>query len=170
MYEAVYILDPGLEDAQQAALVERFQSVVTGTGATIAHLERWERRRLAYQIQGRREGHYVVMDFMGPPAAEAELGRVLGITEGVMRYLITRMDERFAERSIADAKAAAEARAKAQEEARLAAEAAAAARAEEEARLAAAAEAAEAAAAAARAAAGEVLPGDPEPAPAAEAS
>ena len=117
MYEAVYILDPALEEAQQAALIERFNTLLEGQGARIEHLERWERRRLAYEVKGRREGYYVVTNFGGTPAAEAELARVLGITDGVLRHLIVRMDDRIAARAIAEAKAAAEARAKAQEEA-----------------------------------------------------
>jgi small subunit ribosomal protein S6 len=126
-YEAMYILDPALEDEQQTALVERFQTLVGTQGGEVQHVDRWERRRLAYEIQGRREGFYVVMNFRGTPAAEAELSRVFGITEGVLRHLITRMDERLADRQLAEAKAAAEAKARAQAEAQAAAEAAAAA-------------------------------------------
>src|SRR4051794_40408794 len=65
MYEAVYILDPALEEAQQTALIERFNTLLEGQGARIEHLERWERRRLAYEVKGRREGYYVVTNFGG---------------------------------------------------------------------------------------------------------
>src|SRR5438270_13222959 len=103
-YELMYIIDPQLEEDQQNALVERFQALVTSQGGELQHLERWERRRLAYEVKGRREGYYVVMNFAGEPAVEAELGRVLGITDGVIRHLIVKMDERTAARSIAEAK------------------------------------------------------------------
>jgi small subunit ribosomal protein S6 len=139
LYEAVYILDPSLDEDQQNGFVERFRSLVETQGATVQHLERWERRRLAYEVKGRREGYYVVMNFRGEPAAEAELGRVLGITDSVIRHMIVKMDERTAERSIADAKAAQE-RAQAEAEAK-AAEAAAAEAAAREAAAAAAAQA-----------------------------
>ncbi len=125
-YEAMYILDPGLEEARQTALVDRFRDLVIAQGATVELVDRWERRRLAYEVKGRREGYYVVMNFTGGPAAQAELNRVFGITDGVIRAMITKMDERTAARSIADAKAAAEAKAKAAEEAAAAAAAAAA--------------------------------------------
>ena len=125
-YEAVYILDPALEDAQQNALVERFQTLVTDNGGSVQHIDRWERRRLAYEIKGRREGFYIVMNFQGESATEAELARVFKITDGVLRHMIVRMDERLAEKSIAEAKAAAEAKARAEAEARAAEEAAAA--------------------------------------------
>src|SRR5438067_556554 len=119
-YEAMYILDPGLEEEQQGALVERFQGLVREQGGEIQHVDRWERRRLAYEVRGRREGYYVVMNFAGEPAAEAELGRVMRITDGVIRHMITKLDDRIAARAIADAKAAAEAKAKAEADARAA--------------------------------------------------
>jgi small subunit ribosomal protein S6 len=127
-YEAVYILDPSLEEEQLSALVERFSTLVGAQGGEIKHLDRWERRKLAYEIKGRREGHYVVMNFDGVPATEAELSRVFGITDGVLRHMIVRMDERKADKQIAEAKAAAEAKARAaaEREAAEAAEAAAA--------------------------------------------
>ena len=126
-YEVVYIMDPQLEEAQHNTLVERFQGIVTAQGGEVQHIDRWERRRMAYEIKGRREGYYVVMNFQGAPAVEAELDRVFGITDGILRHLITRMDDRRAARAIAEAKAAAEAKARAQAEARAAAEASAAA-------------------------------------------
>ena len=126
-YEAMYILDPMLDEDQQTGLVERFRTLVGTQGGEVQHVDRWERRRLAYEIQGKREGYYVVMNFRGTPAAEAELSRVFGITDGVLRHLITRMDERLAARQLADAKAAAETKARAQAEAQAAAQAATAA-------------------------------------------
>jgi small subunit ribosomal protein S6 len=138
-YEVVYIIDPQLEEDQQNALVERFQTLIRDNGGEIQLVDRWERRRMAYEIKGRREGYYVVMNFQGTQATEAELTRVFGITDGVLRSMIVRMDERRADKAIAEAKAAAEAKAKAQEEARVAAEAAAAAEAKAAAEAAAAA-------------------------------
>lgn len=125
-YETVYIIDPQLEEDQQNALVERFQTLVSDNGGSVQLVDRWERRRMAYEIKGRREGYYVVMNFQGTQATEAELDRVFGITDGILRSMIVRMDDRRADKAIAEAKAAAEAKARAQEEARAAAEAAAA--------------------------------------------
>lgn len=129
-YEVVYILDPMLDEDQQGGLVERFRGLVGTQGGEVQHVDRWERRRMAYEIKGRREGFYVVMNFSGEPSAETELDRVLGITDGVLRHMIVRMDDRRADKAIAEAKAAAEAKARQQEEARAAAEAAARAAAE----------------------------------------
>ena len=129
-YEVVYIMDPMLDEDQQGGLVERFRGLVGTQGGEVQHVDRWERRRMAYEIKGRREGFYVVMNFRGEPAVETELDRVLGITDGVLRHMIVRMDDRRADKAIAEAKSAAEAKARQQEEARAAAEAAARAAAE----------------------------------------
>jgi small subunit ribosomal protein S6 len=125
-YESVYIIDPQLEEDQQNALVERFQTLVGDNGGNVQLVDRWERRRMAYEIKGRREGYYVVMNFQGTQATEAELDRVFGITDGILRSMIVRLDDRRADKAVAEAKAAAETKARAQEEARAAAEAAAA--------------------------------------------
>src|SRR4051812_18135664 len=93
-YESVYIMDPHLEEDQHNALVERFQTLVTENGGEIQHLDRWERRRLAYEVKGRREGYYVVMNFNGGPALETELTRVFGITDGIIRHMVVKMDPR----------------------------------------------------------------------------
>jgi len=74
------------------ALLERFKTLVGENGGTVDGVDKWERRRLAYEVKGKREGIYVVMNFSGEPATEAELGRVLGITEGVLRHLVIRTD------------------------------------------------------------------------------
>jgi small subunit ribosomal protein S6 len=126
-YEVIYILDPNLEEEGQTAQIERFRGIVEAQGGSVQHVERWERRRLAYEVKGRREGYYVVMNFTSEPAAEKELSRVMGITDAVVRHMIVRVDPKIVERQIAESKAQAEARARAEAEARAAAEAAAAA-------------------------------------------
>jgi len=93
-YECTYILDPGLTDEQQEPLMERFKTLVAENGGTVEGVDKWERRRLAYEVKGKREGVYVVMNFSGEPSTEAELGRVLGISEGILRHLIIRTDQK----------------------------------------------------------------------------
>lgn len=125
-YEVVYILDPGLDEAALAGHVDRYSTLITGSGGEVLHIDRWERRRLAYDIKGRREGMYVVMVFKSAPAAKSELDRILRITDGVLRHIIVLIDERHAGKMLADAQQAAEAKARAEAEQRAAAEAAAA--------------------------------------------
>ena len=91
-YECTYIMDPTLADEDQEPLIERFKTLVGDNGGTVDAVDKWERRRLAYEVKGKREGIYVVMNFGGEPSTEAELGRVLGITDGVLRHIIVRTD------------------------------------------------------------------------------
>jgi small subunit ribosomal protein S6 len=93
-YECTYILDPGLADEQQEPIIDRFKTLVGDNGGTVEAVDKWERRRLAYEVKGKREGVYVVMNFSGEPQTEAELGRVLGISEGILRHLIVRTDQK----------------------------------------------------------------------------
>ena len=96
-YEAVYILDPTLGDEQIGTTTAKYRSVVETGGGTVENIEVWERRRLAYEIKGRTEGIYVVMQFQAKPPVEAELRRVFQISEDQIRYMIVRRDENEAD-------------------------------------------------------------------------
>jgi small subunit ribosomal protein S6 len=91
-YECTYILDPGLSDEEQEPLIERFKTLVSDNGGSVDAVDKWERRRLAYEVKGKREGVYIVMNFNGEPRTETELGRVLRITDGVLRHIVVRTD------------------------------------------------------------------------------
>ena len=85
-YEAVYILDPSLNEEQIASLVEKFKKVVEANG-TVTEVNEWGKRRLAYPINDLMEGHYVLMTFTAAAAIPAELDRIFRITDGVMRSM-----------------------------------------------------------------------------------
>ena len=86
-YEAVYILDPSLNEEQIAALVEKFNKIVE-TNGTVTEVNEWGKRRLAYPINDLMEGYYVLMTFTTAAAIPAELDRIFRITDGVMRSMI----------------------------------------------------------------------------------
>jgi small subunit ribosomal protein S6 len=92
-YELVYILNPDLPEEDLTALMERVSALATNQQAEIKSQERWEKRRLAYEIKKKREGTYVVMELRASAAAVHEMDRILKITDGVLRHLITRADE-----------------------------------------------------------------------------
>ncbi len=91
-YEAVYIINPTLGEEDTAALVEKFKTLVESHG-TLAEINEWGKRRLAYPINDLMEGYYVLMTFSSAPAFPAELDRVFKITDGIMRSLIICKDE-----------------------------------------------------------------------------
>ena len=87
-YELLYIIDPDLNEEETSAIVEKFKSLIEANG-TLGEVEEWGKRKLAYLINDKPEGYYVLVRFQSAPEFPAELYRVLGITEGVMRSLIT---------------------------------------------------------------------------------
>ena len=91
-YEALYILNPALDEESIAALVAKFQAVVEA-GDSAAQVEEWGKRRLAYPINDLMEGYYVLMTFTALPGVPAELDRQFRINENVMRSLIVSKDQ-----------------------------------------------------------------------------
>ena len=91
-YEVLYIIDPDLGEEATAAMVEKFKALIEANG-TITEQEEWGKRKLAYLINDKAEGYYVLVKFTSAPAYPAELDRVMKITDGVMRSLITAQGE-----------------------------------------------------------------------------
>ena len=87
-YELMYIINPNLSEEETAAVVEKFKALVEQNG-TLDEMEEMGKRKLAYEINYISEGYYVLVKFTSAPDFPAELDRILGITDGVMRSLIT---------------------------------------------------------------------------------
>lgn len=91
-YELMYIINPNLSEGETAAVVEKFKALVEQNG-TLEEMEEMGKRKLAYEINYISEGYYVLVKFTSGPDFPAELDRVLGITDGILRSLITRRPE-----------------------------------------------------------------------------
>lgn len=91
-YEVVYLIDPILGEEGTNNVVEKIKHLVE-TSATLEKVDVWGRRRLAYEINKQREGFYVLMQFTANAEFPHELERVLKITDGVMRFLVIRLDD-----------------------------------------------------------------------------
>ena len=87
-YELMYIINPTLTEEETAAIVEKFKALVEQHG-TIDEMELMGKRKLAYEINYLTDGYYVLIKFTSSPELPAELDRILGITDGVIRSLIT---------------------------------------------------------------------------------
>ena len=86
-YEVVYIIDPAQGEEAVAATVAKFQTLAE-QNATDVVVDEWGKRRLAYAIDYKTEGYYVLMTFTSEPSFPRELDRKLRIADGVMRSLI----------------------------------------------------------------------------------
>ena len=91
-YEVLYIIDAELGEEGINALVEKFKAMVEAEG-TLLDINLWGKRRLAYLVNDKPEGYYVLMTFESKPDFPAEMERVMKITEGVMRCLTTVVEE-----------------------------------------------------------------------------
>ena len=83
-YELMYIIDLDKGEEEIAAIVEKFKALIEANG-TLDELEEWGKRKLAYLINDKPEGYYVLAKFTSAPDFPAELDRILKITDGVMR-------------------------------------------------------------------------------------
>ena len=89
-YEMLYILDANLSDEAKEAIIAKFEGLVTGNGGVIEKTDRWGIKKLQYPINYKTEGYYVLMTFEAAKTLVEELKRVAGITDGIIRRLITK--------------------------------------------------------------------------------
>ncbi|MDY6038271.1 MAG: 30S ribosomal protein S6 [Eubacterium sp.] len=90
-YEVMFIIDPTLEDEKKDAAVERVKEIIAAEGE-VGNVDVWGMRKLAYPIQKKNEGYYVVIDFKAEPTLPAELDRRLKISDDFMRHIIVNKD------------------------------------------------------------------------------
>ena len=89
-YELMVILDPETEERTVDKTMEKFLTVVSKDGGTVDKVDIWGRRRLAYDIQKKSEGIYVLVNLTAEPATAQELDRQLSLSESVMRTKLLR--------------------------------------------------------------------------------
>jgi small subunit ribosomal protein S6 len=87
-YEAIYIVRPELTDADVQKIADRFKGIVEERGGTVASAGKWEKRKLAYEIEGLKEGNYILMYFEADAKTPAELNRLMRISDDVIRHRI----------------------------------------------------------------------------------
>jgi small subunit ribosomal protein S6 len=84
------ILDPEADEQQVGSVVDRITEILSAPGGEVSGVDRWGRRKLAFEIDRKAEGFYVVIRFTGESEALAELDRVLALADEVMRFKIVR--------------------------------------------------------------------------------
>ena len=93
-YELMYIIDVALEEAARKALIERISTLITSNGGEMEKVDEWGKRRLAYSINYKTEGYYVLVNFSAKSELPREIERVLQISDDVLRYLIVKVEEK----------------------------------------------------------------------------
>jgi small subunit ribosomal protein S6 len=92
-YELMYIVRPDLEDEALRTATESVESLIRGLGGTVGKTTMWGKRRLAYEVDRLRDGHYVITLLQLEGASVTELERALQIHDTVFRHLLVRRDE-----------------------------------------------------------------------------
>ncbi len=91
-YEVMFIIKPAEEDAINA-VVAKFENLIKNNGGNIDKVDRWGKRRLAYEIKDIAEGVYVIFYFTAEPKVVFELERVMKITDEILKHMVIKEDE-----------------------------------------------------------------------------
>ncbi len=91
-YEAFYIVPAVKSDDEVQKVADHFKEVVEKNGGTVESAGKWEKRKLAYEIEGHREGNYILMNFTAPGTVPAELNRLMLISDDIIRHRIFTLD------------------------------------------------------------------------------
>jgi len=90
-YEMLYIIANDIEDEAKEAVIAKFEKIVTDNGGSVEKIDKWGTKKLAYEIDYKAEGYYVLMTFTAAPTLNKELERVAGISDEVIRQMITKL-------------------------------------------------------------------------------
>ena len=94
-YELTYIIDAALEETARKELIEKISGLIVANGGEVEKVdETWGKRRLAYAINYKTEGWYVLVTMKAPAELPRELERNLQINENVLRYLVVKLEEK----------------------------------------------------------------------------
>jgi small subunit ribosomal protein S6 len=95
-YECMFILPAEADEAMVSTAVDRVTRIIEPTGGSIRNVDRWGRRRFAFEIADQHEGYYVVLRFQAEPSTQPELERVLNLADEVIRHKILVLPEKYA--------------------------------------------------------------------------
>jgi small subunit ribosomal protein S6 len=95
IYEELFILRPETTEEEVDAYVELLSKEITSTGGTVDKTDKWGVRKLAYRVEKKAEGYYVLIQFTAGPKTVAEVERKMRVTDMVMKFITVRIDERL---------------------------------------------------------------------------
>ena len=104
IYETVFVLDAQLEDSARDKRIQGVLDFLSQHAERMIKTDRWGNRRLAYEIKGKQQGHYVLVQYEASGALVPELERMFRLDEAVLRYLTMRSEEEIKEEEQTPAK------------------------------------------------------------------
>ena len=92
-YETLYVIGTNLEDEAIAAKISKFSDLIASNGGSVEKVDEWGKRRLAYPIDYKTEGYYVLVNFEGGSELPKELERNFKNDENILRYIVLRRED-----------------------------------------------------------------------------
>ena len=89
-YELLFIIDNSAADEAKEAIIAIMSLLVTDNGGSVEKVDKWGAKKLAYPINFKEDGYYVLMNFECEPALIAEMERQLRINDQVMRHMVVK--------------------------------------------------------------------------------
>jgi small subunit ribosomal protein S6 len=93
-YEVMVILDAGLEEDGIRSIIDRATQLIANAGGTVVKVDRWGKRRFAYEVHHRSEGYYLLIETNAEPNALASVDRMLGLADEVIRHKVIRLPDK----------------------------------------------------------------------------
>src|SRR5450755_427618 len=94
VYEELFILRPDMPEEETDQLIEQLTALIASHGGNVDKADKWGIRKLAYRVEKRTEGFYVLLQFTAQPETVKELERRLRVTDQVMKFITVRIDEK----------------------------------------------------------------------------
>lgn len=93
-YEVMFIVDPNVEGEEAVdQYIERYGRLIIDQGGEVTGVDKWGKKRLAFEIKGLTEGYYVVIQFKSDDAVVNELNRIMKIADDIVRHMVVRLEE-----------------------------------------------------------------------------
>jgi len=87
-YELMYILVNNASDEEKDAMIEKINALITKNGGVVENVDKIGSKKLAYEIDKKHDGYYVLVNFSAESSVPATITNTLRITEGVLRYIV----------------------------------------------------------------------------------
>lgn len=91
-YETLFVLKPDIDEETTTAAIDKMAELIELNKGTVEQVNKWGKKRLAYEIDDYHEGYYTLILFQGEPETAKELDRVMRLSDGVLRHTIVRRD------------------------------------------------------------------------------
>lgn len=93
-YELLFFVAPTISDEDRVAVMKRIETTIAEGAGKVDNVDEWDKRKLAYEINGLTDGDYTLVNFHADPQNVAELDRVLRINDAVVRHMIVKREDR----------------------------------------------------------------------------